>query len=998
MRAKDPLFGLVLLAVVGAIAVGSTAAAAVGGAGEGSSGCPGDCDGNGTVTVAEVLRALNIALGRRPLSDCVAADLNGDGRIVVSEILAAVNALLFGCPSPGLVMAPTPRVLEANIHSIGVEWDIVDGDEDHLAKGRVCYRKRGQTSWKKASLYRVDYHGYYESSEAYRRFNMFAGSLMFLEPATQYELQLKMGTPPAECGRGRIFSVATRPIPQRATARRTLHVKGDDTTAHGCGFVSPADVAGGQPSSCDCAANPTRAGCAATICDGRSADRAFIGFRQADACARPGDRMLVHDGTYRAHRFVRSGTAGQYISWVGAAWDIAQTRATVRLDPLALDSPGVTLKALLLEADHLWFEGLDLAPIDGLEATNGRLVGILGGLRAPSNCDTFEQCKATCQADPQAHCDDYGTTDIVITHNTIRNFSTGIASGVWCDTFGGQFVPSYWTRGHRSRRWADGPCQDSLDDQGEIWGGDPTGMADDRHRDDMHRRWYVADNVVTNNFPDGNPVFLTFMADSDIAYNHLSRTQHRSDWGTLKDKLLPANCTLGDQSGVSLWPTQADCGEDGKGICGTQGMSWECPAELHGQESGAPCYCPVRTPEGHIARPEPDVMFLASTSNVDVYGNEGRDAQDNFIQGDLSYANLRIWRNRAVDPGNAMITLAPMQSAPWYVVRNELISYSGPAFMPRVFDRTVIINNTFVVRHGTTALRESQLMMSSVARNNLWILGFTPDPGRDRPHGELWSGQGDGFAGTHQLQPGTSHSNYRTDVDYDGFDWDQLPDNNPNGVWEVHWSSKCNAAAGQTSCCITNCSDCTQSCFVSGTILWQDIRSDVAMTRHLELQPISGSNEASFQRMTRGCAGGPRDGKYCEKDADCVSQTDVVYDRDVNQPFVPHDPNAVIRCAFLEEHFTHVNKETVLSLCAAQPPDQCVNLLDDYAATEASGERLTATGAAIDAGDPDFYASEQYLLNDIGPDGMTIVPFGSGIPDLGAYEAGQPKVHYGPRP
>jgi len=59
--------------------------------------CVGECNGNGQVTVDEILTMVNIALGNAQLSDCNAGDANGDGAITVDEILAAVNNALNGC-------------------------------------------------------------------------------------------------------------------------------------------------------------------------------------------------------------------------------------------------------------------------------------------------------------------------------------------------------------------------------------------------------------------------------------------------------------------------------------------------------------------------------------------------------------------------------------------------------------------------------------------------------------------------------------------------------------------------------------------------------------------------------------------------------------------------------------------------------------------------------------------------------------------------------------
>lgn len=62
--------------------------------------CPGDCRGDGEVTVDDILIAVAISIGQTPLSACPAADANGDGEVTVDDVIAAVNAALFGCPTP----------------------------------------------------------------------------------------------------------------------------------------------------------------------------------------------------------------------------------------------------------------------------------------------------------------------------------------------------------------------------------------------------------------------------------------------------------------------------------------------------------------------------------------------------------------------------------------------------------------------------------------------------------------------------------------------------------------------------------------------------------------------------------------------------------------------------------------------------------------------------------------------------------------------------------
>jgi Ca2+-binding EF-hand superfamily protein len=59
--------------------------------------CPGSCNGDEQVTVAELVRGVSITLGQLPLTECTAADANHDGRVSVNELVRAVSALLTGC-------------------------------------------------------------------------------------------------------------------------------------------------------------------------------------------------------------------------------------------------------------------------------------------------------------------------------------------------------------------------------------------------------------------------------------------------------------------------------------------------------------------------------------------------------------------------------------------------------------------------------------------------------------------------------------------------------------------------------------------------------------------------------------------------------------------------------------------------------------------------------------------------------------------------------------
>jgi hypothetical protein len=59
--------------------------------------CTGDCNGNGNVTVDELVRGVNIALGTTGLDQCVSLDTSGNGIVTVDELIKAVNNALSGC-------------------------------------------------------------------------------------------------------------------------------------------------------------------------------------------------------------------------------------------------------------------------------------------------------------------------------------------------------------------------------------------------------------------------------------------------------------------------------------------------------------------------------------------------------------------------------------------------------------------------------------------------------------------------------------------------------------------------------------------------------------------------------------------------------------------------------------------------------------------------------------------------------------------------------------
>ena len=85
------------------LALALATAAAIAHAGGGSARaqtCAGDCDGDASVEVSEILRCVTIALGHSALPACDACDPDGDTQVSIADLVAAIDTALRGCPVP----------------------------------------------------------------------------------------------------------------------------------------------------------------------------------------------------------------------------------------------------------------------------------------------------------------------------------------------------------------------------------------------------------------------------------------------------------------------------------------------------------------------------------------------------------------------------------------------------------------------------------------------------------------------------------------------------------------------------------------------------------------------------------------------------------------------------------------------------------------------------------------------------------------------------------
>jgi hypothetical protein len=173
---------------------------------------------------------------------------------------------------PGEFVIENPTLI-----NLGFEWHIT-GDNNRNAKVDVSYRKQGENAWKQAMpLLRLQGERIYQNQGVFdvTSPNMFAGSILDLEPGTSYEARFTLSDPDGG-STTKTVTVKTRPEPKPAKGGRVLHVypkgyKGAKTEPAFDGLM--------------CAYN--------YYCGGGDTVTA------ARPRVKPGDTILVHGGLYK---------------------------------------------------------------------------------------------------------------------------------------------------------------------------------------------------------------------------------------------------------------------------------------------------------------------------------------------------------------------------------------------------------------------------------------------------------------------------------------------------------------------------------------------------------------------------------------------------------------------------------------------------------------------------------------------------------------------------
>lgn len=222
------------------------------------------------------------------------------------------------------------------------------------------------------------------------------------------------------------------------------------------------------------------------------------------------------------------------------------------------------------------------------------------------------------------------------------------------------------------------------------------------------------------------------------------------------ENVVVRNCAFRDfhysimlSAGSSGWHIANNdiVGDTDKGISG-EGI------ELNHTSDHTVCY-------NRIARSADGISY--AHTNCDLFGNDIFAMSDDPIEPDYGYANIRVWGNRT--HGLTGMSFQPMFCGPWYIIRNHAIT-TGNVFKLRVQDRFVIVNNTFA--GWTTPVPHAHGLLTAFSRNNIWMhLGGSEF---------LWQSNApdnDKFrnAVTKHVQFDSPVANWKTDVDYDGFEF-----------------------------------------------------------------------------------------------------------------------------------------------------------------------------------------------------------------------------------
>jgi hypothetical protein len=243
--------------------------------------------------------------------------------------------------APGELFIEPPTLI-----NLGFEW-LIQGDENRNASVAVSFRKQGERDWRPA-LPLLRLYGervYAESRVDVVAPNMFAGSLLDLEPDTAYEARFVMSDPDGVVGEAeRMAYVRTRAEPLPDPGGRVFHVYPHGFTG---AKIEPAFE------GLMCAYNEW---CAGT--DWATSGRPRV---------RPGDTIRVHAGVYAYNRYEYTNNAavnrttpldGTYYLTADGTAERPIAIVAAGDGEVVFDGNGNYALFDVRAADHTYFEGI----------------------------------------------------------------------------------------------------------------------------------------------------------------------------------------------------------------------------------------------------------------------------------------------------------------------------------------------------------------------------------------------------------------------------------------------------------------------------------------------------------------------------------------------------------------------------------------------------------------------------------------------------------------
>lgn len=116
----------------------------------------------------------------------------------MKPVTIAITSLLAAGLHPENAIKPGTIYIEpSTFHSLGFQWNM-SGDDNRNAKIAVAYRKQGSGDWSHAlNLLRINGEvvGSNVPEKNFTCGNLFAGSILFLEPGMGYEVGLSLSDP-----------------------------------------------------------------------------------------------------------------------------------------------------------------------------------------------------------------------------------------------------------------------------------------------------------------------------------------------------------------------------------------------------------------------------------------------------------------------------------------------------------------------------------------------------------------------------------------------------------------------------------------------------------------------------------------------------------------------------------------------------------------------------------------------------------------------------------